>query len=396
MSIELLTPDTQAIVLLCANFGTAESDDILPLTPTEYGALAQWLLEQQLRPADLLEPAHQSLLVGYQNDKVSPDRLKTLLQRGGAMGLAVEKWTNKGLWIISRSDRHYPRRLKDKLKHTAPPLLYGAGNSHLLNNGGLGLVGSRNAGPAELDFAREVAAICVDCGVPVISGGAKGVDSAAMLTAGTKGGRVVGVLADSLLRAATSKDYRDPLKNGTTVLISPFNPEVGFSIGQAMGRNRYIYTLSDATLVVDSALSGGTWSGATENLKRAWVPLLVRTGPEIAEGNKRLIEMGAHPVTLEDFAPPRDLLQWWASLPAANPPQSSTLELAGLFETIWPHLAQALNRPQSASELAQTLHLYQPQVEAWLIQAEKENKVEQTRGKYQLVSSWPQQLSLLG
>jgi hypothetical protein len=60
------------------------------------------------------------------------------------------------------------------------------------------------------------------------------------------------------------------------VLVSPFNPEAGFDVGNAMARNKYIYCLSDAAIVVATSKgSGGTWSGATENLKRNWAPLWV-------------------------------------------------------------------------------------------------------------------------
>ncbi len=35
---------------------------------------------------------------------------------------------------------------------------------------------------------------------------------------------------------------------------------------------------------------------ANENLKKRWVPLLVRTGPDAPEGNQRLTESGAIPI----------------------------------------------------------------------------------------------------
>lgn len=65
-----------------------------------------------------------------------------------------------------------------------------------------------------------------------------------------------------------------------------------------MARNRYIYTLADQALVIDSALkSGGTWTGAVENLKHGWVPLYVRVPGEGA-GNAALVADGGLPFTL--------------------------------------------------------------------------------------------------
>jgi predicted Rossmann fold nucleotide-binding protein DprA/Smf involved in DNA uptake len=59
-----------------------------------------------------------------------------------------------------------------------------------------------------------------------------------------------------------------------------------------MARNQYIYALADYGLVVQSERgTGGTWAGATENLRERWVPLLVRESAE-ASGNRDLIQRG--------------------------------------------------------------------------------------------------------
>ena len=107
-------------------------------------------------------------------------------------------------------------------------------------------------------------------------------------------GTAVAVLADSLLRAATSALYRRPLRSGDLALVSAVNPEAGFNVGNAMTRNRYIYCLADAAVVVASARgSGGTWSGACENVKNGWVPLWVRRTRDPDSGNDELVEQGA-------------------------------------------------------------------------------------------------------
>ena len=50
-----LSPDTQAVLLLCGHFGKKTLVEIKPLTPSEYAWLAQWLQEQNMRPANLLD-----------------------------------------------------------------------------------------------------------------------------------------------------------------------------------------------------------------------------------------------------------------------------------------------------------------------------------------------------
>ena len=86
------------------------------------------------------------------------------------------------------------------------------------------------------------------------------------------------------------------IANEYLCFVSQVNPAAGFSVGNAMGRNRLIYALSDLTIVIATAAgSGGTWAGATENLKRRWAPLAVWVGPGAPEGNGQLVQKGALP-----------------------------------------------------------------------------------------------------
>ena len=77
-------------------------------------------------------------LLGQARDRLpEADAALVLLERGVAMALAVEKWANQGIWIVSRSDPEYPGRWHERLQHNAPPLLFGVGQKHLLYPGGL-------------------------------------------------------------------------------------------------------------------------------------------------------------------------------------------------------------------------------------------------------------------
>lgn len=289
-----LSPDTEAILLLCGRFGSERGGNYAPLTQKEYESLARWLMERKLRPSDLLSGSSSGLLSDIVHAKLDLVRVETLLARGTAMALTLEKWQRSGLWVLSRSDSAYPIRLKKKLGQSAPPLLYGAGDTSLLDTGGLAIVGSRDVSEDALEFTRNVARACARDRLGVISGCAKGVDSAAMQGAGEAGGVVIGVLAADLLRASVNRQNRAGIQTGKFVLVSPFNPEAGFNAGNAMARNRFIYALADYALVVDSAQGeGGTWSGAIENLRHGWVPLYVRTPGEKA-GNAALVAKGGH------------------------------------------------------------------------------------------------------
>lgn len=299
MSKEDLSADTEVVLLLCGRFGGEKQEAYPPLAPREYGELAKWLKALALRPSDLLTDAGRVALASVQEARLERKRVEFLLGRGTAMALALERWARGGLWVISRADvGSFPQRLKDRLKNAAPPLLYGAGDKALLEKGGLAIIGSRDASESALSFTRGIAARCANEGLAVVSGGARGVDAAAMQGATEAGGYCIGVLASDLLKTSVNRQNRIGLQEGRLVLVSPFYPEASFNKGNAMGRNRYIYTLADQALVIDSALeSGGTWAGAVENLKHGWVPLYVRSLGEGA-GNAALIAAGGLPFTL--------------------------------------------------------------------------------------------------
>jgi len=289
-----ITPQTQAVLLLTAYFSRPPEGSPRPLSPSEWGRFALWLRGRGVLPEALLREDPGSVLAGWEDRAVNVDRIRYLIGRAGALGLALEKWQRAGLWVMTRSDAEYPIRLKSRLKTDSPPLLFGCGNSKLLTAGGIAVVGSRNASESDLAFASRLGALAAAQGLSIVSGGARGIDEAAMLGALEREGTVIGVLAEGLLRAVTSAKYRKGLMTRNLVLVSPFNPEAGFDVGNAMARNKYIYCVADAAIVVSSTRDkGGTWNGALENLNRNWVPLWTRQNPEISSGNAELVRKGA-------------------------------------------------------------------------------------------------------
>jgi predicted Rossmann fold nucleotide-binding protein DprA/Smf involved in DNA uptake len=306
-----ISTQAEAVLLLTAWFAKPAKGDPRPLAPTEWGRLALWLKEHGKSPEDFLtgdDPAQ--LLSGWVDRTITVERIRYLLERAGALGLALEKWQRAGLWIMTRSEPDYPIRLKRHLRHDAPPVLFGSGSRQLLNKGGMAVIGSREATDEDLAFTSELGGKIALQGYSVVSGGARGVDETAMLAALEKEGTVIGVLADKLLHAATSAKYRQALMDKNLVLVSPFNPEAGFDVGNAMARNKYIYCLADAAIVVaTSKEKGGTWNGAVEDLKKEWVPLWVKAHPDEKSGNAALVNRGARWLPLGDFTVSSLLIQ---------------------------------------------------------------------------------------
>jgi predicted Rossmann fold nucleotide-binding protein DprA/Smf involved in DNA uptake len=292
-----LSPNTQAILLLTAPLiagrGTSSSE---LLSPGEYKRLARHLRDIQRQPADLVSPDAADLIRDC-HPVIDEARLQRLLGRGFLLSQVIERWQARAIWVVSRADAEYPRRLKVRLREDAPAVIYGCGDMALLESGGLAVVGSRHVDDSLIDYTMAVGRLAARAGRTLLSGGAKGIDQAAMRGALEAGGKVSGVLADSLEKTTMNREHRNLLLDGQLVLISPYDPSAGFNVGNAMQRNKLIYALADASLVVSSDLNkGGTWTGAVEQLdKLKFVPMYVRSTGGSSAGLDALRSKGAFP-----------------------------------------------------------------------------------------------------
>jgi predicted Rossmann fold nucleotide-binding protein DprA/Smf involved in DNA uptake len=418
MMNDFLTEDTKAIILLCGVFGKDRSEK--PLSLAEYSSLVRWLIEVKMRPGDLLQKdtIHEAS-IGSGIDK---QRLESLLGRGVQLGFAVEEWQRNGIWIISRSDADYPARYKKHLKDKAPPLLFGVGNRSLLKGGGLGIVGSRNVDQAGEAFTRQAAELCAYNRMPVVSGGARGVDQISMNAALEAGGVTIGILAENLLKKSVERSARQAIADGRLLLLSPYHPNARFTVGTAMGRNKLIYAMSDYGLVVSAEhKKGGTWAGAEEELKREnALPVFVRTGNDTPQGNSKLLDLGAiawpDPIDRNNFIqqlhdlavntrdnrPKKNpsLFDFQAAqetvLSEEPPPATEVVEEkppiaepepvveaeakipdypASIYQAVLPVILNKLDSPATAEELADALDVNKTQLNAWLKKAVDENKI---------------------
>ena len=292
-----MTQNTQAILLLTAPL-VAGRNDVSPkmLSLGEYNRLARLLREKQKQPADLIGN-DAGEVVNLCVAQFGKERLDMLLRRGFLLSQAVERWSARNIWVISRADSMYPKRLKTRLKEDAPPLLYGCGELALIEKGGLAVVGSRHVDEELINYTEGIGKLAAEARRTLISGGAKGIDRAAINGSLQSGGEAVAVMSDSLERAAVAQENREPLMDHRLVLVSPYDPAAGFNVGNAMQRNKMIYAIADAGLVVTSDFEkGGTWAGAIEQLEKFhFVPVFVRNGNQAGRGNLALIHHGGLP-----------------------------------------------------------------------------------------------------
>lgn len=252
-------------------------------------------------PGGLLGRAEEQLVAECGLGLDLAARVVALLGRATAMAFELDRFEQMGIAVLTPFDEDYPARLGERLGTAAPVVLYAAGSAGVLGRPGVGVVGSRTVSPAGAELAGAVAERAARLEMPLVSGGARGVDQTAMNAAFEAGGTVVGVLAESLARKLRGPDIRRAIHEGRTLMCTPYSPEAPFSAGNAMGRNKLVYALSAVTFVVAAEVeAGGTWAGATEALRRGFGPVAVWRGPGEGPGNARLEARGATPVTSLD------------------------------------------------------------------------------------------------
>jgi DNA processing protein len=143
--------------------------------------------------------------------------------------------------------------------------IYLAGDVELLSRQSVSVVGTRDVSDAGRARARRLAKELVTAGIVVVSGLARGVDTAAHMAAIECGGRTIAIIGTPLDKSypaehATLQEtmYRDHL------LISPFREGETTFKSNFPKRNRVMAALSDATVIVEASDTSGTLHQAAE------------------------------------------------------------------------------------------------------------------------------------
>ena len=290
----MMNDRSTAIAVLCSHLCAGEG--VSPLEPKEYSSFAALLRSRQLDPEAILRFGKQDFMQALDMTDEQAERFLRLLDRSASLSFELSKYESMGITVLTRADAAYPKKLKEKLGNACPPLFYAAGDPAIAARSAIGFVGSRSIGDSDILFVQSAVRNVLRNGHVIVSGGAKGCDSIAEEAALDAGGAAIAYLSDSMLRKLRNAKTLQAVQQGALLLLSVAKPDAGFNTGIAMMRNKYIYAQSDATLIVKSDYNkGGTWSGATENLRNRWALTLCRNHLSYP-GNKALIEKGAIPV----------------------------------------------------------------------------------------------------
>ena len=316
--------------MLCSQLGLSGDGDrsIAPLTLKEWNALARRIHDSDLRvPSGLrIVSRGDDQQTGLAQSEA--ERIAALLARGDDSA-SERAWREEWDWCVTLCDR--------ALSGAAPRRAETSGSSRTVrgrragnfSSPAIAVVGSRNLDEQGEELARRLGSASARTGVAVVSGGARGTDRIAMQAALDAGGCAVGILADSLVRTIRQQDVREFVADNRLLLLTPYRPDSGFSVGGAMGRNKMIYAAADYAVVVASDYQkGGTWAGAEEALKANWRPVFVRSGASAGPGNDKLISKGALPIT-EAALDQIDITAWMKERAGSRPEQAELLSMVG-------------------------------------------------------------------
>lgn len=333
MTIGALGDDRLVPLLLSSSLARRPRDEPALLGASGWAQVAAALKGAEMSPSALLGMSAADMVTALGFSVEQSYRVTALLRRAGPIAIEIERLSDRGIWAMTQLDDDYPPHLRDALGPAAPPVLFGAGERRTLSAVGLAIVGSRDAPQDAVDFAMTLAQAAAAGGTVVVSGAARGIDIMAMEAALANNGVVIGVLADQLEKRVRDPSMRVAIGEDRLTLVTPLGPTAGFSVRSAMGRNKVIYGLARAAVVVAvKPKAGGTWAGAAEALRAGHVPVFTRAAASDG-GSDALQELGARRLpfaSIPDRILPEDVDGWTS--PDGSEPRSAPASQTLLFD----------------------------------------------------------------
>ena len=281
-----MTGPEQGFLLLTSQLGDPLRK---PLTVAQFRSLAQRAVraDWEVDSRDLM--VEDLLKLGY--DAEMAQRIFGLLSSANQLREYMRRAEECDCYPITRLNPVYPLVVRQRLGLDSPGVLWAKGDVTLLGRPTIAVIGSRELQENNRKFAEEAGRQIAKQGYVLVSGNAKGADTAAQEACLEAGGQVISIVADSLLK--------QPLREHVLYLsLDDFDQP--FSVHRALQRNYVIHSLAQLTIAAQCTLGkGGTWDGILANLKNGWSPVYL-----YADGSNTAVELqnrGVQTIDMDDL-----------------------------------------------------------------------------------------------
>jgi DNA processing protein len=286
-----------------------------------------------------------------------------------------------GATVIPQESSSYPKQLREI--HAPPMVLYVWGELKERDHHAIGIIGARRTTHYGVESAKKLAYQLAYSGLTVISGLARGIDTAAHQGALAAKGRTIAVIGSGLKRLYPPENaaLAEKIRAGNGAVVSEFSMEIEPDRQTFPMRNRIISGWSHGTLVVEAGLNSGALITAAQALEQGRSVYAVpgHINAPSAMGSNRLIQQGAKLVMdASDILDDMEVL-----LPEAKPSAEAAVRPLPPLSAEERRVYDAIEPTEtSIDDITEKTCLPVATVSANLLQLELKRLVKQLPGKY--------------
>src|SRR6266487_138277 len=293
----------------------------------------------------------------------------------------LERVRKFGANVITQESPSYPKSLREI--HAPPIVLYIWGELEGRDHHAIGIIGARRTTHYGTESAKKLAYQLAYAGLTVISGLARGIDTAAHQGALAAKGRTIAVIGSGLAKLYPPENaaLAEKIRAGNGAIVSEFSMEIEPDRQTFPMRNRIISGWSHGVLVVEAGLNSGALITAAQALEQGRSVYAVpgHINAPSAMGSNRLIQQGAKLVMdASDILEDLEIL-----LPEAKPsPETAARPLPPLSDEERRVFGAIDATETSIDDIAARSELPSAAVSSTLLQLELKRLVKQLPGKY--------------
>ena len=286
-----------------------------------------------------------------------------------------------GAQVITAESPLYPKQLREI--HAPPIVLYVWGELTERDHQAIGVIGARRTTHYGTECAKKLSFQLAYAGLTVVSGLARGIDTAAHQGALAAKGRTIAVIGSGLMKLYPPENagLADKIRSGNGAVVSEFSMEIEPDRQTFPMRNRIISGWSHGILVVEAGLNSGALITSTQALEQGRLVYAVpgHINAPSAQGSNRLIQQGAKLVMdASDILDDLDLL-----LPNAKPAaEAATRPLPAMTDDERRVYDAIRETETSIDDIAAKSDLPSGSVSSTLLRLELKRLVKQLPGKF--------------